>query len=64
VPEDDWDKVRTLRCPDDLWKDFGAAATEDGTDRSALLKRFMRAYLDGPRARMPRRPSRDQTGRS
>lgn len=59
MPEEDWDKVRTMRCPDKLWNDFGAAATEDGTDRSALLKRFMRAYLAGPGARMPRRPKRD-----
>lgn len=57
--EEDWDKVRTLRCPEKLWKDFGTAATEDSADRGTLLRAFMRAYLAGPRAKMPRRPKRD-----
>lgn len=58
MPEETWEKVRTLRAGDELWEKFGAAAEEDGTDRSTLIKRFMRAYLAGPRAKMPRRPKR------
>lgn len=57
--EEDWEQVRTLRAGR-IWDEFGQAAKEDGTTRTALIKRFMRAYLSGPRAKMPRRPVRPE----
>jgi hypothetical protein len=57
VSEKDWEQVRTLRAGQ-IWDEFGQAAKEDGTTRTALIKAFMRAYLAGPRAKMPRRPRR------
>ena len=42
----------TLRLDPELWRTFGAAAT----DRSAVLREFIRWYVREPGAKMPRRP--------
>lgn len=48
---------RAFRLDDlDLWTRFGAAAAEAGSDRSAVLREFIRWYVRDLGARMPQRP--------
>lgn len=47
----------TLRLDPDLWRRFG----ESATDRSAVLRQFVRWYVREPGAKAPRRP---ETGRT
>ncbi|WP_030917225.1 hypothetical protein [Streptomyces sp. NRRL B-24720] len=50
-------KLRGVRNVDDqLWSDFGAATARDGSDRSAMIRRFMEWYVRRPGAERPERP--------
>lgn len=49
--------TKPVRVDADLWERFGAAAEGQGTDRSALIRDFMRWYIGDPKAKMPRRPT-------
>jgi hypothetical protein len=42
--------------PEDLWRAFGELAAANGTDRSALIRDWVRWYLGQPDAKAPRRP--------
>lgn len=42
--------------PEDLWTRFGEATAEAGTDRSTVLRDFMRWYLREKEAKVPPRP--------
>lgn len=55
--EDEWEKVRTLRASDGLWEAFAESCAQQGTDRSALLRRFMEWHSrHNPRTKRPTRP--------
>lgn len=56
-PNDNNTPTRPIRVPLDLWDRFGKAAETQGTDRSAVLRDFMRWYAHDDRAKMPRRPA-------
>jgi metal-responsive CopG/Arc/MetJ family transcriptional regulator len=45
-----------IRVPEDLWRRFGEQATANGTDRSSLLREWIRWYLHDPDAKAPKRP--------
>lgn len=47
---------QTIRVDEELWTRFGAQAEAAGTDRSTLLREFMRWYAREQGARMPKRP--------
>lgn len=54
-------KQRALRgVSDELWAAFAAAVAgqEPRTDRSEVLREFIRWYVGEPDARQPRRPRR------
>lgn len=59
VPVEDWNNTptRPIRVPLDLWGRFGEATKRQGTDRSAILRDFMRWYAHDDGAKMPRRPA-------
>lgn len=59
APAEDWNTTptRPIRVPLDLWARFGEAATRAGTDRSAVLRDFMRWYAREPGAKLPKRPA-------
>ncbi|WP_328536424.1 hypothetical protein [Streptomyces sp. NBC_00344] len=49
--------VRGLRGIDDeLWRDFDTATMTAGSDRSAVLRRFMEYYVRRAGATLPERP--------
>lgn len=51
-------KLRGVRNVDDeLWDEFGDAATRADSDRSAELRRFMEWYVRRGGAEHPRRPA-------
>ncbi|MFC6090705.1 hypothetical protein [Saccharothrix lopnurensis] len=47
---------RQFRAEDDVWAKFGEAVKPLGTDRSAVLRDFVRWFVREPGAKMPRRP--------
>ena len=47
---------QTIRVEEALWNRFGVVATNQGTDRSALLREFIAWYLRTPGAKLPKRP--------
>lgn len=50
-------KKRTFRgLSDQDWDELGAAAEQQHTDRSSLLRDFIRYYLRRPGAKLPKRP--------
>lgn len=49
-------KRRTIRIEKDLWDQFGAACAAADTDRSAVLREFIRWYIGEPDAALPKRP--------
>jgi len=48
--------TRPVRIDDDLWRRFGEAATAKDSDRSTVLREFIRWYVRESGARMPKRP--------
>lgn len=51
-------KLRGVRqIDDDLWDDLGKAATDLGTDRSDITRRFYEWFVGRPGAQLPKRPS-------
>lgn len=58
-PNDNNTPTRPIRVPLDLWDRFGKATEMQDTDRSAVLRDFMRWYAHDDKAKMPRRPARD-----
>ncbi len=48
--------IQGMRVDQDLWQEFGEAAAERGTTRSAALREFIRWYVHSPGARLPERP--------
>lgn len=49
--------TRPIRVPPALWNSFGAVADHLGTDRSTLLRDFMRWMSFEEGAKMPKRPT-------
>ena len=45
-----------IRVPEELWAAFGAATSEMGKDRSAVLRDFMRWYVREGEAKPITRP--------
>jgi len=45
-----------IRVPPDVWDRFGEAAAAAGTDRSTILREFIRWYLRDDGAKPPNRP--------
>lgn len=45
-----------IRVPENLWLRFGEATATAGTDRSAVMREFIRWYTREQGAKMPRRP--------
>lgn len=37
--------IQRLRAPAKLWKEFGEACEANGTDRSTVLRTYMRRYV-------------------
>lgn len=55
--------VRGLRgVSDELWADFTAAVSRSGSDRSAILRRFMEWYVKRDGAKLPERPVDTERG--
>ena len=51
------EKLRGVRGIDDqLWDDFDASASQQESDRSALLRRFIEWHVRRPGAELPERP--------
>jgi hypothetical protein len=48
---------QTIRVDEALWDRFAEVATLDETDRSAVLREFIRWYIGEPGADMPQRPA-------
>ncbi|MEW1659943.1 hypothetical protein [Streptomyces sp. NPDC093707] len=56
--------LRGLRnIPDDLWTEFEIATKQQGSDRSAELRRFMEWYVGRPGATLPKRSAGPRTPR-
>jgi hypothetical protein len=47
---------RVVRIDDELWTKAGAAVNAAGTDRSALVREFLRWYVRESGAALPKRP--------
>lgn len=47
---------QTMRVDEALWEQFGAATTAADTDRSTVLREFIRWYVREPGAKQPPRP--------
>lgn len=45
-----------MRVDEALWEQFGAATTAADTDRSTVLREFIRWYVREPGAKQPPRP--------
>jgi len=43
--EEDWDKGRLIRVPDQLWDDFAEACADRNLQRSQVLRAYMRRYV-------------------
>ncbi len=48
--------IRTLRAENHEWGPFGEAAKRAGSDRTTVLRQFMRWYSGEPGAELPTRP--------
>jgi hypothetical protein len=48
---------QTIRVDEDLWQRFGDAATATGSDRSAVLREFMRRYVADANQALPNHPN-------
>lgn len=59
VPNSPRTPHRHLRVDDELWARFSAAVEVAGTDRSTVLRDFMRWYAKQPGAKRPVRPDLD-----
>lgn len=46
---------QTVRVNETLWQQFGEVAEAAGTDRSTLVREFIRWYVREPGARQPQR---------
>ena len=44
---DPYDKKRTLRVPDDLWKDATEKAASEGLTISAVIRAALQVYVKG-----------------
>ena len=51
--------IQNIRVDRELWADAKAAAEEQGTDRSAVVRAFLEWYVGRPGARLPERPGGD-----
>jgi hypothetical protein len=50
--------TRPIRIEPALWESFGGATAEQETDRSAVLREFIRWYVGETGAELPERPAR------
>lgn len=46
--------LHKLRAPLRLWQEFGQACEEQGTDRSTVLRAYMRRYVAAWKGRRPK----------
>lgn len=56
--------VRTLRAEKEEWGPFGSNAKRAGSDRTTVLRQFMRWYNREPGAELPQRPDPAEGGSS
>lgn len=54
--------LRAVRIPDDEWNELGAAVADTPTDRTKLIREFIRWYLRRPGAKLPVRPPKPEEG--
>lgn len=47
---------QTIRVDEDTWEKFGTRSQAAGTDRSTVLREFIRWYNREPGTRAPKRP--------
>jgi hypothetical protein len=52
---------QTIRVEESLWDRFATASENAGSDRSSVLRDFIRWYVREPRAKMPKRPEVPET---
>jgi hypothetical protein len=65
VPNQPRTQHRSVRVSDDDWTDLDTAAKAAGVDRAALIKQFIRWYLQRPGAELPeRRPGPRKDGQA
>ncbi len=50
----------SFRSPNDLWEQFGQAASHHPNGRSGVVRDFIRWYLSKPGAELPERPQPDE----
>lgn len=55
--------LQRIRVDEPLWKDFGAASTSVGSDRSKVIRQFMEWFAGHPGAELPERPVGAEKGR-
>jgi hypothetical protein len=56
VPNKPATKHRQVRLDDDLWKDLGVVARNLDTDRSTIIREFVKWFLRRRGAQLPERP--------
>jgi hypothetical protein len=56
MPNQPKTKAKPIRIPPELWEAAGAAATEAGTDRSALIRDFFTWFTRRPGGKPLKRP--------
>lgn len=49
--------IQRLRAPARLWNEFGAACEANNTDRSTVLRTYMRRYVAAWKGRQKQPPS-------
>jgi hypothetical protein len=60
VPQPDNKTTRQVRIELDLWQAFGEATKTMNSDRSSVMRAFMRWYAHQPGATLPPRPRSDR----
>lgn len=56
MPPETHTQPRQIRIPDELWRAFDAAAKAAGTERSAVIREFIRWYTHRPDSKLPLPP--------
>lgn len=51
--------LQSFRIDDQLWQRFAEVSAKAGTNRSAVLRDFIRWYIGDPDAALPERPDSD-----
>lgn len=57
MPEDDENRLRSMRIPDKRWAAIERVATQLHMDRTALINGVMAWWMREPNAKRPQRPA-------